>query len=75
MNCFFFPGFHFLFRGGELFLVILIVVVLVRLVSEPRPHFPSAYQAGGAAGQFCTRCGSAFRETAAFCANCGLKRS
>lgn len=80
MNCFFFPGFHMFFRFGELFLVVLIVVVLVRLVSEPReryPYAPHPYEPhpGAGPGQFCTRCGSEFRELAAFCANCGAKRS
>jgi len=75
MDCFFFPGFHFLFRGGELFLVVLIVVVLVRLVSEPRDHYTSTSHPGGDFGQFCTRCGSGLRQDAAFCANCGSKRS
>jgi hypothetical protein len=75
MNCCFFPGFHIFFRFGELFLVVLIVVVLVRLVSEPREHFPYAPHPGGGAGQFCTRCGAEFRELAGFCANCGSKRS
>jgi hypothetical protein len=79
MHCFFFPGFHIFFRFGELFLVVLIVVVLVRLVSEPReryPYAPRPYEPhpGAGPGQFCTRCGSEFRELAAFCANCGAKR-
>ena len=75
MDCFFFPGFHVFFRGGELLLVVLIVVVLVRLVSEPRDRYPSTFGAGGESGQFCTRCGSEFRESAAFCASCGSRRS
>ncbi len=75
MNCFFFPGFHFFFRGGELFLIILIVIVLVRLVSEPRDRYPSTPRAAGDSGHFCPRCGSEFRESAAFCANCGAKRA
>jgi hypothetical protein len=75
MNCFFFPGFHIFFRFGELFLVVLIVVVLVRLVSEPRERYPYAPHPGGGTGQFCTRCGAEFRELAGFCANCGSKRS
>jgi hypothetical protein len=75
MHCFFFPGFHIFFRCGELFLVILVVVVLVRLVSEPSERYSWTPRAGGGVGQFCTRCGSEFRETAAFCANCGSKRS
>jgi len=75
MNCFFFPGFHFFFGFGELFLVVLIVIVLVRLVSEPRDHYVSAPPAGGDTGRFCTRCGSEFREAAAFCAHCGTRRS
>jgi hypothetical protein len=75
MHCFFFPGFHIFFRCGELFLIVLIVVVLVRLVSEPKDRYPSPPPAGGGPGQFCTRCGSGFRELAAFCANCGAKRS
>jgi hypothetical protein len=75
MDCFFFRGFHIFFRYGELFLVVLVVVVLVRLISEPRDHYPPAPRAGGGTGQFCTRCGAEFREAAAFCANCGSKRS
>jgi hypothetical protein len=75
MHCLFFPGFHIFFRCGELFLIVLIVFVLVRLVSEPRDRYPSNSQAGGGPGEFCTRCGSAFRAAAAFCANCGAKRS
>jgi hypothetical protein len=76
MHCFFFPGFHIFFRCGELFLIVLVVVVLVRLISEPRDHYYSPTpRAGGGTGQFCTRCGSEFREAAAFCANCGSKRS
>ena len=75
MNCFFFPGFHIFFRCGELFLIVLVVVVLVRLISEPRGRYPVAPRAGLESGQFCTRCGSEFRESAAFCANCGSKRS
>jgi|GEM_PF-3468230 len=75
MNCFFYPGFHIFFRFGELFLVVLIVVVLVRLVSEPRERLPYAPRSDGGTGQFCTRCGAEFREGAAFCASCGAKRS
>ncbi len=75
MNCFFFPGFHVFFRFGELFLVVLIVVVLIKLVSEPRDRYPYSPRPGGETGQFCTRCGAEFRELAAFCAHCGAKRS
>ena len=75
MNCFYFPGFHIFYRFGELFLIVLIVVVLVRLVSGPRDRYPSTYQAGGGAGPFCIRCGSQFRDSAAFCANCGSRRT
>jgi hypothetical protein len=75
MHCFFFPGFHIFFRCGEVFLIVLIVVVLVRLLSEPKDRYPSTYRAGGGPGQFCTRCGSEFRDLAAYCANCGSKRS
>lgn len=77
MDCFFFPGFHIFYRCGELFLIVLVVVVLVRLISEPRDRYSSAPGTGpmGGTGQFCTRCGSEFREAAAFCASCGSKRS
>lgn len=75
MHCFFFPGFHVFFHFGEVFLVILIVVVLIKLVSEPRDRYMYPSRQGGETGQFCTRCGAPFRELAAFCAHCGAKRS
>lgn len=74
MDCFLFPGFHIFFRFGELFLVILIVAVLFRVVSEPRDRYPSSPRGSGESGLFCTRCGSELRQMASFCANCGTKR-
>ncbi len=47
MHCFFFPGFHVFFHFGELFLVVLIVVVLIKLVAEPRDRFMYSAPPGG----------------------------